>query len=138
MEEKFNKHKAESVQLTMYTRDVAFTKRLLGGRAIFDEDDNTFLFAQNLPRTHWSKEIMRTDHARVVRRVDGLYTVSFSKMDASESLLGMKLLAEVREITRTIEADKKKQEQAKKKAERELAKQLEAKVGKGGGKNAAQ
>ena len=73
---------------------------------------------------------MRTDHARVVRRVDGLYTVSFSKMDASESLLGMKLLAEVREITRTIEVDRKKQEQAKKKAERELAKQLEAKVGK--------
>lgn len=136
MEEKFNKHKAESVQLTMYTRDEAFTKRLLGGRAIFDEDDNTFLFAQNLPRTHWSKEIMRTDHARVVRRVDGLYTVSFSKMDAGESLLGMKLLAEVREITRTIEADKKKQEQEKKKAERELAKQLEAKVNEKGGKNA--
>lgn len=107
-------HEASGIDVKMYTREEAVEKRLLRGRILLDSDDRKLIFAQNERRTKYSKEVMRTDHGRLVRRPDGLYTFTFSMLDASELNIGEKLLTEVRNASRTMKADLKKMEAAKK------------------------
>lgn len=99
--------------MKMYTREAEVEKRLLRGRVLLDSDEKTMLFAQNEPRTKFSKEVMRTGHGRLVRRPDGLYTFTFSKVDGGERGIRMTLLAELRNAADAIEADMKKQKAKK-------------------------
>lgn len=111
-------HVTDPVAVHMYTREESVEKRLLRGRVLLDSDAKTMLFAQNEPRTRFSKEVMRTDHGRLVRRWDGLYTLTFSKMDASERRVREALLSELRNAMDAIEQDVKKQNLKKAKERR--------------------
>lgn len=97
------------IDIRMYTREEEVEKRLLRGRVLLDSDEGTMLFAQNEKRTRYSKELMRTDHGRLVRRPDGLYTYTFSMLNIEETALGEQLLSEVRSATRKMKDDHKKQ-----------------------------
>lgn len=108
---------ADGIHVKMYTREPEVEKRLLRGRVLLDSDEKSLLFAQNEKRKNYSKEIMRTDHGRLVRRPDGLYTFTFSCLDADETNLQERLLAELRNASRTIKSDRKKQVVQKKKEE---------------------
>jgi hypothetical protein len=115
-------HTTVPVTVKMYTREAEVEKRLLRGRVLLDSDDQTLLFAQNEPRTKFSKEIFRSDHGRLVRRWDGLYTFTFSKVDATERRLRETLLAELRNAADAIDKDQKKLEKERKAVEAERQK----------------
>lgn len=70
-------------------------------------------FVENTPRGARSKEVMRTPHARMVRRPDGLYTVTFSCLEAGEANLREQMLAEVRKLVTFMGEDKKVEVQKK-------------------------
>lgn len=113
---------ADGIHVKMYTREPEVEKRLLRGKVLLDSDEKSLLFAQYEKRKNYSKELMRTDHGRLVRRPDGLYTFTFSCLDAEESNLQEHLLAELRNASRMIKSDRKKQvAQAKKEGGKENA-----------------
>lgn len=99
----------------MYTRDGQQTHRLLRGRALLSPEKGEMAFVENEPRGPRSREIMRTNHARTVRRPDGRYTISFAMLDGDEKNLREQLLAEIRKIVSFIGEDRKaeKAKQAK-------------------------
>lgn len=99
---------ADGIHVKMYTREPEVEKRLLRGRVLLDSDEKSLLFAQNEKRKNYSKEIMRTDHGRLVRRPDGLYTYTFSCLNADEPRLQEQLLSELRNASRQIKEDRKK------------------------------
>ena len=90
--------------------------RVMRGKALLDDEAMDFKFVENAPRGPRSVEVGRTVHARFVRRPDGLYTVTF-RCDASTKYLRETLTAEVAEIVRIITADKKAQNNGKRKEE---------------------
>ena len=109
MEEKktpIHSHQAESIRVSMYTREEEVEKRLLRGRVLLDTDEKTLLFAQNEPRGPRSKEIFRGDHSRLVRRPDGHYTMSFCAVDIGEVNLREAMIAEVRKGIDAMNKDK--------------------------------
>lgn len=102
----------------MYTQDETIEKRLVHGRALLNSDKGEFVFAQNPPRGARSIEVSRTGHARMVRRPDGRYTITFSCLYANEKMLREQLLAEVRSLcTQMKEDDARCQREGKKKEE---------------------
>lgn len=104
----------DGIHVKMYTREPEVEKRLLRGRVLLDTDEKSLFFAQNERRKNYSKEIMRTDHGRLVRRPDGLYTYTFSCLNADEPRLQELLLAELRNASRKIKEDRKKMASAEK------------------------
>mgnify|MGYP003390391366 FL=1 len=107
-------HHAEKVEVTMYTSVEEVEKRLLRGRVLLDSDRGELMFAQNEPRLHRSKEVMRTEHGRLVRRPDGLYTFTFSKVDVKTKFLRELLLTEVRQAATAMVEDRKRIEDREK------------------------
>lgn len=107
-------HHAEKVGVTMYTSVEEVEKRLLRGRVLLDSDRGELLFAQSEPRLHRSKEVMRTEHGRLVRRPDGLYTFTFSKVDVKTKLLREVLLTEIRQAATAMVEDRKRIEDREK------------------------
>ena len=118
-EQKVTTITAAGIHVKMYTRELEVEKRLLRGRVLLDSDEKSLFFAQNEKRKNYSKEIMRTDHGRLVRRPDGLYTYTFSCLDADEPRLQEQLLAELRNASRKIKDDRKKITSAEKGKEAE-------------------
>lgn len=86
---------------------------LLRGKALLNEDESRLTFIQNTPRGARSVEVGRSGHSRIVRRPDGLYTLTF-RFDVKEKFLKESLLAEIREVVKLAEADKKVQVQIEK------------------------
>lgn len=122
MEEKktpIHSHQAESIRVSMYTREEEVEKRLLRGRVLLDTDEKTLLFAQNEPRGPRSKEIFRGDHSRLVRRPDGNYTMSFCAVDIGEINLREAMIAEVRKGVDAMKRDKENLKKMMKKQEKE-------------------
>lgn len=107
-EHMISKFTVDGIHVKMYTRELEVEKRLLRGRVLLDSDEKSLFFAQNEKRKNYSKEIMRTDHGRLVRRPDGLYTFTFSCLDADEPRLQEQLLSELRNASRKIKDDHKK------------------------------
>lgn len=112
MEEKKNYvpvyKRVKDVCLDIYTRDEHVDKRLLKGRALLNTEKGEFAFVQNEPRGARSVEIGRSAHSRLVRRPDGLYTLTFSCMDAEEVYLREQLISEVRVVCAMMKADREK------------------------------
>lgn len=81
---------------------------LLRGRALLCEADRRFTFIQNQPRGARSEEVGRSDHARVVRRPDGKYTLTF-RFCAEEKMLKETLISEVRNLVEQVIKDAKEQ-----------------------------
>ena len=111
MENQITQHKVPGIEVKMYLRDSEYEKRLLRGRVLLDSDEKSLLFAQNEPRTKFSKEVMRTDHGRLVRRPDGLYTFTFSKVNVDEKNLRELLLSELRTAATAMKSDYEKMKQ---------------------------
>ena len=78
--------------------------RILRGRALLNPVESEFTFVENLPRGPRSVEVRRTGHARVVRRPDGLYTLTF-RFDINEKYIRPALVAELNEIVKSAQED---------------------------------
>ena len=100
--------RVKDVCLDIYSRDEHVDKRLLKGRALLNTEKGEFAFVQNEPRGARSVEIGRSAHSRIVRRPDGLYTLTFSCMDAEEGHLREQLISEVRAVCAMMKADREK------------------------------
>lgn len=109
------KYKREKLDVSMHTLTDP-NMRVMRGKALLDDEAMDFKFVENAPRGPRSVEVGRTVHSRFVRRPDGLYTVTF-RCDASTKYLRETLTAEVAEIVRIITADKKAQNNGKRKEE---------------------
>lgn len=101
----------------MYTQDETIEKRLVHGRALLNTDKGEFVFAQNPPRGARSIEVFRTGHARMVRRPDGRYTVTFSCLHANEKMLREQMLSEVRALCSSMKEDAARCQRENKKKE---------------------
>lgn len=99
--------------IDMYTRTEEQQHQLLRGRALLSPEKGEMAFVENTPRGARSKEVMRTPHARMVRRPDGLYTVTFACLEAGELNLREQMLAEVRKLVTFMGEDKKVEVQKK-------------------------
>lgn len=72
---------------------------ILRGKSLLNEREHRMTFVQNPPRGVRSVEVRRTSHSRMVRRADGLYTLTF-RFDASEKYLLSALQSEVRAVAK--------------------------------------
>lgn len=88
--------KLQDMTVSMQTQPESNMK-LLRGRALLCEEDKRFTFIQNKPRGARSVEVGRSVHARVVRRPDGFYTLTF-RFAANEKFLKATLISEIRNI----------------------------------------
>lgn len=79
---------------------------LLHGKALLNETESRFIFMQNKPRGPRSIEVGRSEHCRLVRRPDGLYTLTF-RFDSNEKYVSEQLLTELRNIVRVAKEDNK-------------------------------
>ena len=132
------KYTRENLDVSIHTQS-APNMRVMRGKALLDDEAKDFKFVENSPRGPRSVEIGRTVHSRFVRRPDGLYTVTF-RCDASTKYLRETLTAEVAEIVRLITADKKAQNNGKRKDlqgndEKETTEGKDKETGKGRKKN---
>ena len=91
--------------------------KILNGRALLNSVESRLMFVHNPPRGPRSKEVGRTKHARIVRRPDGLYTVTI-RFDAREKLILSALLSEVRRLQKyaaddleLVKAEQKRKEE---------------------------
>lgn len=105
--------KLEDMTVSMQTQERK-NMIVLRGKALLNECEQRFTFIQNEPRGKRSVEIGRSDHSRIVRRPDGLYTLTF-RFDAKERYVRELLLSEVRSMVKMAEADLKKQSEKKNK-----------------------
>lgn len=78
--------------------------RVMRGKALFDDEASDFKFVENEPRGPRSQEVGRTNHSRFVRRPDGNYTITL-RCNGNEKYLQETLVAEVREIVKSIKLD---------------------------------
>lgn len=95
---------------------------LLRGKAVLNETEKRFTFLQNPPRGKNSVEVGRTSHGRMVRRNDGLYTLTFRMINIDEKYIGESLLAEVRNIVKLAKTDAETQKAKELKQKKETAK----------------
>lgn len=68
---------------------------VLRGKVLLNEDEERLSFVQNAPRGQRSVEIGRGKHSRIVRRPDGLYTLTL-RFDVKEKFVREAMIAEVR------------------------------------------
>lgn len=78
--------------------------RMFRGRAVVDTTYNSTIIIENAPRGPRSSEVWRTLHGRVVRRPDGLYTLTV-RFSAAEKYIQPALVAEVREVVNVVIED---------------------------------
>ena len=105
--------KLKNMTVSMQTQE-SKDMTILRGKALLNECDKRLTFIQNKPRGKRSVEIGRSDHSRIVRRPDGLYTLTF-RFDAKERYLKELLLSEIRNVVKMAVADLKKQSEKTKK-----------------------
>lgn len=110
--QEFNYARLTGMSVEMQTQEQR-NMVLLRGKALLNEEESRLTFIQNTPRGARSVEVGRSGHSRIVRRPDGLYTLTF-RFDVKEKFLKESLLAEIREVVKLAEADKKVQVQIEK------------------------
>ena len=118
METEFVYSKMDGMSVEMQTQEEK-NMTLLRGKALLNEDESRLTFVQNAPRGARSVEVGRSGHSRMVRRPDGLYTLTF-RFNASEKYLKESLISEIREVVKLAESDmlvQKAIERAEKKKE---------------------
>lgn len=114
MESEFVYSKLTDMSVEMQTQEKK-NMTVLRGKALLNEEESRLMFVQNAPRGARSVEVGRSGHSRIVRRPDGLYTLTF-RFDVGEKFLKESLLSEIREVVKMAEADAKA-ESGKRKAE---------------------
>ena len=104
--------KLQDYEITLHKRQEDVDKQIIGGKMLLWKASKEVTFVQNAPRGARSVEIHRTAHARLVRLIDGRYSVRL-RFAASERQVGYQLLAEIREINKIAREDEAKQKQKK-------------------------
>lgn len=96
----------DSAALRLFTLKEDASGEVLRGKALYNGHEKEMTFVENMPRGPRSKEIGRTAHSRMVRRPDGMYTVTF-RVDAGTKYLRQQMIVEVSDLVKMIEADRK-------------------------------
>lgn len=78
---------------------------VLRGRTILNEYERRLTFVQNPPRGPRSVEVARTAHSRLIRRCNGMYTLTF-RFDSGEKYISSALQAEVRAAVKKAQEDR--------------------------------
>lgn len=110
--------KLEDYTVTLHKRQEEVDRQIVGGKLLLWKASKEVTFVQNAPRGARSVEIHRTAHARLVRLVNGHYSVRL-RFSASERQVGYQLIAEIRELNKMAQEDEQKQQQKRKEAENE-------------------
>lgn len=110
--------KLEGFEVNLYKRQESIDKQVVGGKMLLWAASKEVTFVQNAPRGARSVEIGRTAHARVVRLVNGHYSVRL-RFSADERQVNYQLLAEMREVNNMAKADAEQQKQKRKEAKNE-------------------
>ena len=79
-----------------------FNMQSLHGRLVVDTAERRLFFQQASPRGPRSREVMRTDHSRLVRRPDGTFTLTF-RFALEEEELRKQLLREMLQVCTVCE-----------------------------------
>lgn len=104
----FIPEKLQDYSVELYKRQESLDRQIVGGKLLLWQDSKEVTFVQNAPRGARSVEIHRTAHARLVRLVDGRYSVRV-RFSALERQVGFQLIAEMREINKAASEDEAKQ-----------------------------
>lgn len=108
MENKMDYKKWSDMAVKMHHRSgEEVENRILRGRALLNPVESEFTFVENLPRGPRSQEVCRTGHSRIVRRPDGLYTLTF-RFDITEKYIRPALVAELNEVFKSAREDYEK------------------------------
>lgn len=106
--------KLKDYEVNLYKRQESIDRQVVGGKLLLWADSKEMTFVQNAPRGARSVEIGRTAHARLVRLVNGHYSVRL-KFSADERQVGYQLIAEMREINKLSQTDRQKQSEKERK-----------------------
>ena len=74
-----------------------YDQKVLNGKLFVNTQKRQASFTQNRPRGPRSTEVMRTPHARLVRRPDGDFTLTFH-FSKEEYAVGPQLLEEMQKV----------------------------------------
>ncbi|MCR4812447.1 MAG: hypothetical protein K5867_07675 [Bacteroidales bacterium] len=88
----------DGVRVKMYCQE-KLQCQTVRGKGMYNRWDKEFLFIQDGPSGPRSKELMRTAHSRLVRRPDGLYTLTFRFSDEEHGIM-KSLVNEMKEIAK--------------------------------------
>lgn len=92
----YNIHILNNMTVQLQSQD-HYDQRVLNGKLFVNTQNRQASFAQNKPRGPRSVEMMRTPHARLVRRPDGDYTLTFH-FSKEEYAVGPQLLEELQKV----------------------------------------
>lgn len=102
--EKFIYSKLTDMSVEMQTQE-SKNMCLLRGKALLNESESRLMFVQNPPRGARSVEVGRSMHSRIVRRPDGMYTLTF-RFSADEKFVKESLIGEIREVVTLAKKDR--------------------------------
>lgn len=100
--------------LKVLSREANATRRAFGAKVVILPEDSETWITENKPRGPSSKEVGRSIHGRMVRRLDGRYTLTF-RFDADEKVLREQLLAEMRNMATVAIEDRNEIKKSQKK-----------------------
>ncbi len=70
---------------------------VMHGKVLVNEEESFLSFEQSKPRGPRSAEVMRTKHARLVKRPDGAFTLTF-RFTREEYGVGQQMIDELRKV----------------------------------------
>ena len=88
-------------------RQQTVTRRSFGAKTTLIPEDGEVWIVESKPRGPQSKEIGRAMHSRMVRRLDGNYTLTF-RFSAEEKQIREKLLIETRKMATLAQEDRER------------------------------
>lgn len=92
----FNIHTLTDMMVTLQSQE-NYDQQVLNGKLFVNKKKHQAAFNQNRPRGPRSTEVMRTPHARLVRRPDGDFTITFH-FSKEEYAVGPQLLEELQKV----------------------------------------
>ena len=98
--------------LKVLSREANATRRAFGAKVVILPEDSETWITENKPKGPSSKEVGRSIHSRIVRRLDGRYTLTF-RFDADEKQLREQLLAEMRNMATVAIEDRQSRKEVK-------------------------
>ena len=87
------------------------TRRAFGAKVVIVPEESETWITENPPRGPKSSEVGRSVHSRMVRRPDGLYTLTF-RFSAEENRLREQLVSEIGYQTAAAISDRKSRKEA--------------------------
>lgn len=92
----YNIHILNNMTVNLQSQE-NYDQKVLNGKLFVNTQKGQASFTQNRPRGPRSVEVMRTPHARLVRRPDGNYTLTF-RFSKEEYGVGPQMLEELQKV----------------------------------------